>query len=545
MTLFLSLLIAMFVTMVLIPPLMRTAERLKFVDLPGDRKVHAHAVPRIGGIAMVVGAVFPIMLWLMPDRQVIALLVGMGIILAFGVGDDRLDLDYRIKFFGQALAACVVVFFGDIRIGVFPLFGIDPIAAEIAVPVTIFFLLAVTNAINLSDGLDGLAGGTAMLSLGMITLLGYLQQNMVVVLVALAVIGSILGFLRFNTYPARIFMGDGGSQFLGFALGVLTVMVTMQAQSAYSPVLAALLLGFPLLDTAIVMVQRIAAGRSPFAPDKNHVHHKLLVLGLDHYEAVFVIYLLQAGLVLLAYFLRFQTDEIILGVYLAFCLCVVGALRWAQVRGWSLRAAHAERGASPLSRHLHFLRNEDGIALWAAHITAFSIFLYVLVGVSFTDRITVDIGVLALLLACATMASGYFRRDARVSWVDRVCGYTLLALVVYLVQATPGPLSQAHSLRNALFFALAIVIAIGFRFATDRVFRATTLDFLVIFLALTIPNLTHVVTFGVDVGETVAKIVVLFYGIELVFTRFANSARPMRRLLVGAACVLALRALLQ
>lgn len=331
MILFFSFLIAMLVTMVLIPPLMRVAARLNIVDLPNDRKVHTVAIPRVGGVAMVVGAVLPLLLWLLPLPEVIGLLLGMGVILAFGVWDDRADLDYRLKFAGQCLAA-LIVWWAGARVEALPLIG--ELTLLWSFGFTLLALLAITNAVNLADGLDGLAGGSTLLSLAAIAVLGYMAGQVAVVLIALAVMGSILGFLRFNTHPAQVFMGDAGSQFLGFATGVLAIFLTQGENSLYSLSLPILLLGLPILDTALVMIQRLREGRSPFSPDKNHIHHRLLAAGFDHYQAVFVIYIVQALLVIAAYYLRNASDTLILLCYAVCCTVIIAAVTWAgAVRG--------------------------------------------------------------------------------------------------------------------------------------------------------------------------------------------------------------------
>ena len=154
-------------------------------------------------------------------------------------------------------------------------------------------LVGITNAINLSDGLDGLAGGVTFLSLAAIAVLTYIAVDAGFMLLAtMSIMGSILGFLRFNTFPARIFMGDGGSQFLGFSAGVLAILLTQSSNTALSPALPLLILGLPILDTLMVMGERIYEGRSPFVADRKHIHHRLLALGFHHYEAVVTIYAL-------------------------------------------------------------------------------------------------------------------------------------------------------------------------------------------------------------------------------------------------------------
>ena len=209
----------------------------------------------------------------------VGFLCGIAVILLFGVWDDIRGLDYRLKFLGQITAVLIVVLYGGVVIRFVPLSGLEPLPDYVAIPFTVFALIGITNAVNLADGLDGLAGGITLLSLGMIGILAYPTGDTNVPLAAIAVIGSIVGFLRFNTYPARIFMGDGGSQFLGFSAGVLVVMLTQESNTALSPALTLMILGLPILDTGMVMAQRLHEGRSPFLPDKNHIHHKLLALG--------------------------------------------------------------------------------------------------------------------------------------------------------------------------------------------------------------------------------------------------------------------------
>jgi UDP-GlcNAc:undecaprenyl-phosphate GlcNAc-1-phosphate transferase len=541
---FFSFLIAMFVTMVLIPPLMRSAERFQFVDLPGERKVHTRAVPRIGGVAMVAGAVLPILMMLSPRQDALALLLGMGVILAFGVWDDRKNLDYRLKFFGQLIAALVVVLYGGVVIERVPFGSIEPIAYELAIPLTVFVLLAVTNAINLADGLDGLAGGTTLLSLSAIALLGYLYGDLMVALIALAVIGSILGFLRFNTYPARVFMGDGGSQFLGFSLGVLAVMMTHAQFGALSAALPALLLGLPILDTAMVMAQRVCAGRSPFSPDKNHIHHKLLALGLDHYEAVFVIYAVQAALVTAAYFLRYQGDAVVVGAYLAFCLSVVALFRWAHVSGWRLRAPAPGLSRSYVSRKLKFLRQEGGLTRAATYLAAVALPGYLLLGSLAIERIPTDIGTLALVILALLLALLPRQRGKPFNGFERGGIYILSTLIVYLIQTAPGKLAGYEAASNIFYVLLAIVVVIGFRFSQNKIFKMTPLDFLVIFIAFTVPNLPGVQQPGGGIGEVVAKIIVLFYAVELVLTNLGRGHDALRAAQYLCLVMLALRGLM-
>ena len=544
MALFFSFLIAMFVTMLLIPPLMRSAQRMNFVDFPGERKVHSAPIPRIGGVAMVIGAVLPIAMWLVPQREVVALLLGMGVILIFGVWDDRRNLDYRIKFFGQLIAALIVVVYGGVRIETLPFAGLQPLSPGLSIPLTVFALLGITNAINLADGLDGLAGGTTLLSLGAIALLAYLQNDLTVVLIALAVIGSILGFLRFNTYPARIFMGDGGSQFLGFSAGALVVMLTYDTHSALSSALPLLLLGLPILDTLMVMTQRLLERRSPFSPDKNHIHHKLLALGLDHYEAVFLIYVVQASLVLAAYSLRYQADAVIISIYALFCLSVWSSLAWAIRCGWQVRIARDGQERSLVSRKLRWLRHDGGFVKTAFGIAAVGVPLYLFAGAALSAAVSIDIGILALVVLLILLAMYKAQRAQPFNWAERAGAYVVITFIVYLAQTTPGALSTLQNYNVAYFGVLATAIMLGFRFSKDKSFKITPLDFLVIFVALTVPNLPDLYFDRVGLGEGIAKIIVLFYGVELVLINVARLHDGLRWALYACLAVLSVRGLL-
>ena len=345
--LFFSCITSLLISMALISPLRLLAERFRFVDLPGDRKVHKHPIPSVGGIAFAIGS-FAGILWWCPQSSIkFSLLLGGLIILGFGVWDDRVNLGYRVKLLGQLLAALVIVFAGGIRFESLPVLADDALPLWIGAPLTVFFLIAVSNAVNLTDGLDGLAGGLSFLTLCGIAYLAYLASDSMVLLLTVPFLGGVLGFLRYNTYPARIFMGDGGSQLLGFTMGVLTILLTDSTRGPFSPALSLFLLGLPFLDTLGVAGQRLAEGRSPFIGDRTHIHHKLMRIGLSHYEAVTAIYAIQIGMVSLAYLLRWQSDALIVSLYLAIAGSVLGGFIAA---GRELLPAPASQEGTFLSR---------------------------------------------------------------------------------------------------------------------------------------------------------------------------------------------------
>lgn len=543
---FFTFLLAMFVTMVLIPPLMWIAGRFNVFDFPDERKVHTRAIPRIGGIAMVAGVFLPLILWLVPQQQVVGLLIGMGVILLFGVWDDCKNLDYRVKFLGQLLAALVVVVYGGVRIEIIPFSGLDALPIYWSIPLTVFILMGVTNAINLADGLDGLAGGTTLLSLGAIALLAYLEHEGVVVFIVLALIGSILGFLRFNTHPARIFMGDGGSQFLGFSVGVSVLMLTHHEGSHLSPALPILLLGLPILDTAMVIGQRLYEGRSPFSPDKNHIHHKLLALGFDHYEAVFFIYIVQAALVISAYFLRYAPDAVILAVYAAVCVLVLMVFRLTAISGWRVRQQIAVP-LSPLSpdeeqtHRVGFQQYYPSLSGAASWIALVAIPAYLILSVVSAKTVSADIGLLAAVLVGVLLLLFLKQRGHPFNWIERAGIYILSTLVIHLNKTVSGYLMENILFWNLFFFVLVLVVIAGFRFSPDGRFKMTPLDFLVIFIAFTVPNLPGLYLPAVSIGAGIAQLIVLFYGIELILTQCTRHVDSIRYTLYAALTILCLR----
>ena len=540
MTLFFSFIVATFATMVLIPPLVRLAEWLHVVDRPAARKVHRTPVPRLGGVAMAIGAVLPPIMWATMDSRMVGFLCGVAVILFFGLWDDLKGIDYRLKFLGQIIAVLIVVLYGGVVVRYVPFWGLEPLPDYVAIPMTVFALVGVTNAINLADGLDGLAGGITLLSLGIIGILAHPSGDIGLLLATVSVIGSIVGFLRFNTYPARIFMGDGGSQFLGFSAGVLVVMLTQQSNTALSPALPLMILGLPILDTVMVMSERLYEGRSPFLPDKNHIHHKLLALGFDHYEAVFVIYLLQTMLVAAAYFLRFERDWLILSLYGLFCLALIGSLKAGMATGWRCHR-HPHQGAIPVvPGWIQWLRKDQRILRIAFYFAVVAIPCYFFLGALLVERVPKDIGALACALLIVLLVLYVTRRHKPFNIVERACAYIAGICVVYLVQVMPGALADLSLYRNILFAAMTVAVAIGFRFSKER-FRVTPMDFLVILVALVVPNLPDVNIEMGNAGIAVAMLIVLFYSIELVLNNFWRRWDVMRLTTSVTLAVLGLR----
>jgi UDP-GlcNAc:undecaprenyl-phosphate/decaprenyl-phosphate GlcNAc-1-phosphate transferase len=513
--LFLAFVVALSITAALIPLFARWAPHIGLTDAPGPRKVHSVPVPRIGGIAMAVGMFTPALLMLQLNPALNGMFVGLVVLLIVGVWDDRVDATYWVKFLGQFLAVTLAMEIGDIRIHTLAFGTPGELPQGFSWALTFVFLVGVTNAVNLSDGLDGLAGGMAFLCLVAIALLATASGNTLVTFVALIQAGAILGFLRFNTHPARVFMGDGGSQVLGFSTGVLAILATQGEGTAVSAALPLLLIGVPIIDTLGVMVRRISEGRSPFSSDRNHLHHKLLYLGFSHRQAVILIYALQAALFLLAYFLRFESDWLITAVFCAFAFAVLGTLRWVGRSGWRVR----EQVEIPLpSARMQQL---------ALGVMGFGLAAYVAVTLVQTGHVESDVGILCLaLLACFLIVLGVARNESSRTWVDRVAAYVGVVMIVYLDQTAPA---KGELVLGLSWTALAVTGAaalVRFWLSPARRFEVTSLDVLVVFIAVVLPNLPGSIHLPEDLPAGIAKAVILLYVVEALLALELKRAVP-------------------
>lgn len=539
---FFTFIIAMFITMMLIPPLMKSAARWSFIDDPGERKIHDIPIPRIGGLAMVAGAVTPVLLWVERAPLVMAFLLGIGVILVFGVWDDRKALDFRLKFLGQFIAITIVVFYGGVEIRYLPFHSIDPVPSYVSIPFTYFALLGVTNAINLADGLDGLAGGTMLLSVAAIGLLAYLSGDSLLIIFCLAVMGSIIGFLRYNTYPAQVFMGDCGSQFLGFAVGVLVIVLTQDSNPALSPSMTLLILGLPIIDTFIVMGQRAFERRSLFKPDRNHVHHKLLAIGLDHYEAVVIIYMAQAVLVTSAFVFRFESDLFNMLLFAGILLGIVAVFRFADSSGWTAHGRQAAGSRTRLGARVQRLRQSGVLTDYPVAFVAVSVPLYILYIVSRAGQIPLDGAVSLFVLFCFSLTwLVVFRRSEKIRIVERIVVYIAATMAVYYWHTTGMRYHGLYSFENVYFLGLTSAIVIAYRFARPRQFTVTPTDFLVVFLAVIAPGMVGSLIPHGNIMAIGAKTVVLFYAVELLIARVAGRELLFRCTVVAVLAVLSLK----
>lgn len=523
--LFFSFMTSLLISMALIPPLRLMADRFQFMDAPGGRKVHAHPIPRVGGIAFAIGAFASIIWWAPKDTITFSVLLGGIIILGFGVWDDRADLGYQLKVVGQLIAALAVVLVGGIRFESVPFMMDSALPAWIGIPVTILFLIAVSNAVNLTDGLDGLAGGLSFLTLFGIAYLAYLSNDTTVLLLTVPFLGGLLGFLRYNTYPARIFMGDGGSQLLGFIMGLLAILMTDSARGPFSSSLTLFLLGLPFLDTLGVFGQRIAEGRSPFVGDRTHIHHKLLAVGLTHYEAVTAIYVIQGGMVGAAYLLRWQSDILIAPLYFSLAGIV---LMLFVAAGHGLILTQGPRNTPSRSdQWLATVLDRSPMSHLPIRFLAVVIPLFLIATVFLPAEVPQDVGYVSLALFTLVLLGLIFLPDLAPYFVrgGLYLGSTFLLYIsdeVWMKATAPVPATY-----HIFFGAIAMMVLLCMRFDSHSRFQTTPLDYLVVCLAVIFPFLPEVRPDISTFGLFAAKLIVLFFSFELLLHAFADRVRQL------------------
>jgi UDP-GlcNAc:undecaprenyl-phosphate GlcNAc-1-phosphate transferase len=522
---------ALAISMLVIPLMIRLAPRLGMVDLPDPRKVHAVAIPRVGGIGIVLGTLGAILLWLEPQSWLSGYLFGSVVLVAFGAADDSMELGHYVKFVGQFIATIAVVYWGNVWVSHLP-FIAGPIDPALGKPFTVIALVGVINAMNHSDGLDGLAGGESMLSLGAMAYLARDTGGALVVLFALAVAGGVFGFLRFNTHPARVFMGDAGSQFIGYSLGVLVVLLTQQVNTDLSMAAPALLIGLPIVDILAVFGQRMLGGMNWFRATRNHVHHRLLDIGFTHHQVVVIIYSVQAILVLSAVLFAYESDAFVVAIYALVCGAVFAFLVWAERSGWRANFG-AETGSAGDSRYQWMLR-------LPLDFVKFSVPAYLIVASIAATTIPSGFDFSAAIVLGLVLVSVILRDSIGGSILLRLAYFSAAASVVYLLQVNGALSGTLYGVVDKVYFGvLAVAVALALRFAAEHEFRTTPLDFLLAFVMVAAAFLVDQRLGIAGMNGVIVRIGILFYACELSMSSVDRRTRVIGRAsLIGSSLLL-------
>lgn len=358
-----AFLAALAVSAVLTPLVRNLSFRLKLYDTPDERKVHDRAVPRTGGVAIVIAFLVPVLGIAMTRAEVgsivwgnldymVAIIVGTVFIMFVGLLDDLRGLGAKKKFLLQGLVATFAFALGfKIQYVSLPFASSLPMGVFSYV-VTVVWIVGIINAVNLIDGLDGLAGGIAFFVLIFNFILGYTDHSIMLCLVAAALAGAILGFLFYNFNPASIFMGDAGSMFIGYVLALGAISSGQKSSTTVALLTPIVAMGIPIMDTLFSMMRRFLERRSMFSPDKGHIHHRLLAMGLTHRRAVVVLYGFTVVLVCVALVIHISRDwQLGVGLLLlvltfavfARMVGVVDYFNRRRLRRIGVRTARAER----------------------------------------------------------------------------------------------------------------------------------------------------------------------------------------------------------
>jgi UDP-GlcNAc:undecaprenyl-phosphate GlcNAc-1-phosphate transferase len=513
MYLFTVFILSLFLTIALVPVFKRLAFRMHIVDVPDARKVHVVPMPKTGGISIAIGAFIPMLLWVTKDDFVSSVLIGSIIIVVFGLVDDIRPLNAKQKILPQIAAALIVIFFGGVEITclgeLLPAGWILP--WFVSVPLTLLVILGVTNAINLSDGLDGLAGGISMLSFILIVFLAYQSGNTQIAIMAMGMVGGIAGFLRFNTHPAVLFMGDAGSQLLGF-LSIIFAIVLTQTNTPYSKILSLPLIGFPILDTLTVMIERVIKKRSPFSADKNHFHHRLLRFGFFHTEAVLSIYIIQACFIAMALIFRFYSDWVHVSVFLILSSVILLFFYIARVNKWEFRRDGSFD--TVLKKRLKFLREKNIFIRLSFGGLKYGFPLLLAFQVTIPRQIPLYLSITAICLIILIAGSYYFNFIRLKEYILRLSTYLTAPLVVYLTETDPASWMKSSwlEMNNMAFIVLVLFVIFTMNLTRrTRGFKITSLDILVFIVILVFPNLPSIHLQNFNAGITLAKALVLFF----------------------------------
>ena len=333
-----TLAVSFLVALITTPIVKELAYKVGAVDDPKKdrdpgRRMHSRPVPRMGGLAIFLGFMVSVLLFGQLDEQVRGMMLGAVIIVVLGIFDDIYDLKATFKFAVQIIAALVAVLAG--KGNVIEVLSNPNVFSQnaywnlgwLSIPVSVLWIVAITNAVNLIDGLDGLACGVSSISSMTLLVIALIVGEQQTPILVAALVGGCLGFLPYNLNPAQIFMGDTGSTFLGFTLGVISIQGLFKLYTIISFVVPFLMLGLPIFDTAYAFIRRIAHGQSPMHPDRSHVHHRLIDMGLTQKQAVAVLYVISAILGLSAVVLTTSGPLRAMLALMAFCVAGGVAMR--------------------------------------------------------------------------------------------------------------------------------------------------------------------------------------------------------------------------
>lgn len=322
--LFLIVLVTFLISTFLVPIVKRIAFHINAIDYPNERKVHTKPMPRLGGLAIFLAFLSGYMLFAQELTQMLGILIGGFVLLLIGIFDDIKPISSRYKLIGQIIASAIAVYYGEVILTEISAFGLYIDFGFFSPFVTIFFFVAIINAINLIDGLDGLSGGVTSIYFGTIIVIGFILNKTtgLDMMICLIMLGSILGYLVHNFPPAKIFMGDSGSMFIGYMISVVALL-GFKNVTLTSLIVPLLILAIPIIDTILAIFRRFIANKPIGIADKDHIHHQLLKMKFSTRKTVLIIYFINLAFSAVSVFYVVGNNKTAIMIYIGLMIILL------------------------------------------------------------------------------------------------------------------------------------------------------------------------------------------------------------------------------
>lgn len=515
---------ALFAALLAVPSLRNWAFDSGTLDLSDERKVHKGEMPRLGGVAIFLAFVFSLLLFVEMSAALRGILAGAMVLFVTGLIDDLVGLSPKKKFVGEIFGTVVTMAVGKLYItdlGNLLGYGDIVLPLWLALPFTLFAVVGVINAINLIDGLDGLSGGVSLIALGAFMLLGYMSGNHEMTLICAALIGALLGFLKYNSYPARIFMGDVGSLVVGFILAFLAVHLTQSPGAQVQPIVPLIILGVPIIDTIWVMGRRLLKGVSPFNADMTHVHHKFLDIGFNHRLSVLVIYGISLFWATIGVTLHETPGWQLLLLFTGVSLVSYQLLRYIAYRREDFSLLVFDTPASLRSTWLFQKMVQVGdLGILVIGTLFIGVLLLAAVSGCCVNESALRITLVTLLAGVALL---YITRDLANPFFLVYLFLVGLLLTVGMEQARTSLLFTGFSvgqLSDWLFKAMVPFIVLKIVFKRDNeLFLSASLDMLVLAMCVSLALISPQLQVSYNLPVIVGKAIVLFLALKILISR--------------------------
>ena len=507
--------LALLSSLILLPFLMKYASQLGLVDNPtgSSRKLHKAPMPRSGGLGIIIPTGIAILVVLPWDDSILSFLFSSLIIVGFGLLDDVIELKPTQKLVGQALGVTLAMV-GGMTISNVPF--IDNSPAWLSYALTFVFVMAVINGVNFSDGMDGLAAGTTLMALVLIFLLAVEGNDIQVAIIAASICAALVGFLRFNTHPATIFMGDAGSQFLGFSVAWLAITVSQTETSTLTSVMPLLILGIPIMDVLQVICVRIKKKLPLPGPDREHFHHQIGKLGLPQAGVVATIYILQLILLLGAFLMQHNSDTEALVFYICYLVVVLGLLYAIHLQGWRIREAN---GFGGVNRRNWFFRRASFLHPYSGKFYGSSLAGLLVVFAVMSTEMPKGFIYIALIIATSVLCVRLVARGRWALLIGRVSTYSATTFCVYGMTLSSHP-QASFGVFDLMLALLTVALVVSIRTTRKQYFWLTPQDLLVLFFVILLgPSLSLDLGSGVNSGALMFHTILLLYIGEYVLAR--------------------------